>query len=49
MKTSNKKRSKVTRKVRPPVSSKKELEARQKAEEFWSDPCWQQPLDHHTR
>lgn len=40
--TTEKKR-KVSREDFAP--SKKEVEARQKAEEFWSDPCWQEPLD----
>jgi hypothetical protein len=29
----------------PPPPSKKELEDKAKTEEFWSDPCWTEPLD----
>lgn len=25
--------------------SEQEQEAKEKAEEFWSDPCWTEPLD----
>lgn len=50
MKTAEKKRTKSARKVkRLPFTARKEQEARKKAEEFWSDPCWQEPLDQFTR
>ncbi len=29
----------------PPPPTKEELEQRAKAEEFWSDPCWTEPLN----
>ena len=28
----------------PPPPTKEELEAKAKYEEFWSDPCWTEPI-----
>lgn len=49
MKAVGKKRTKAARKVkRLPFTSRKEQEARKKFEEFWSDPCWTEPLTQET-
>lgn len=33
------------KKVKRPKSSHEEEEAKKQYEEFWSDPCWTEPLD----
>lgn len=42
MKSDKKKSGRKSKRL--PFTARKEQEARAKAEEFWSDPCWQEPL-----
>lgn len=49
-KMSEKKRAKkerLDRKVRKALQplSEKEIADKERAEEFWSDPCWSEPID----
>lgn len=36
---------KVKKKVVLPQPSPEETEAKKRAEEFWADPCWTEPLE----
>lgn len=37
--------AKNKKQVKKSLSTEKELEEKAKYEEFWSDPCWTQPLE----
>lgn len=43
------KKERLARKIRKALRplSEKEMDDKAKAEEFWSDPCWTEPLDHN--